>query len=331
MNTQCFFSFIIPVYKVEKYLPQCLESILCQTYPHYEIILVDDGSPDQCPQLCDSYKKQDSRIRVIHKENGGLSSARNAGMVVAQGDYIIFLDSDDYWQSPESLSLLYRHIEETASDVVVIKHTCFLENTNTFQPQNLSFSQSDFASGEYDQQLHQLVQHQLYDTCAWNKIFKRKLLQTADLSFQEKIISEDLDWAARLCLVAQSVSILSEPVYVYRKGRPGSITSSIKMKNLVDTKGSIIRCLNYPSVKEQSDLFQRAYYSYVAYRYIIWLAESTVVKDPQVKELTNEMKSLRWLLQYDANKKVRMAKLANRILGLNITSKLLGWYLSSKR
>ena len=89
-------SVIVPIYNVEKYLDKCVDSIINQTYKNLEIILVDDGSPDNCPQMCDDYAKKDSRIRVVHKENGGLSDARNAGMKVATGEYVSFIDSDDY-------------------------------------------------------------------------------------------------------------------------------------------------------------------------------------------------------------------------------------------
>lgn len=111
-------SVIIPVYKVEDYLTACVESVLAQTYQNYEIILVDDGSPDNCPQMCDEFARQDSRIRVIHKENGGLSSARNAGIDVAKGEYLAFLDSDDLW-TPLFLERLFRAICETDADLAV--------------------------------------------------------------------------------------------------------------------------------------------------------------------------------------------------------------------
>ena len=93
-------SVIVPVYKVEKYLDKCIESIVGQTYENLEIILVDDGSPDNCPTMCDEWAQKDSRIKVIHKENGGLSSARNAGLDACTGDYIGFVDSDD-WIEPD--------------------------------------------------------------------------------------------------------------------------------------------------------------------------------------------------------------------------------------
>ena len=104
-------SVIVPIYKVEEYLHRCIDSIINQTYTNLEIILVDDGSPDNCPMICDEYAKKDSRIRVIHKKNGGLSDARNAGLEIATGEYIGFVDSDD-WIHKDMYHILYKNIIE---------------------------------------------------------------------------------------------------------------------------------------------------------------------------------------------------------------------------
>ena len=108
-------SIIVPVFKVEKYLKRCVESIRNQTYPDIEIILVDDGSPDACPQICDQYAQEDARIKVIHKSNGGLSDARNCGIDAARGKYIGFVDSDDYIH-PEMYMQLWKNIKESMAD-----------------------------------------------------------------------------------------------------------------------------------------------------------------------------------------------------------------------
>ena len=107
------FSVIIPIYKVEQYLRQCVDSVLAQTYTDVEIILVDDGSPDSCPAICDEYAKKDSRIKVIHKPNGGLSDARNAGLDMAQGEYVLFLDSDDWWDDKDALRKTDASLKDT--------------------------------------------------------------------------------------------------------------------------------------------------------------------------------------------------------------------------
>ncbi|MBQ6543175.1 MAG: glycosyltransferase family 2 protein, partial [Clostridia bacterium] len=111
-------SVIVPVYKVEKYLPRCLDSILSQSFTDFELLLVDDGSPDSCPEICDEYARRDRRISVIHKENGGLSSARNAALERATGKYVSFVDSDDYITA-DALQTLYSALTETDSDIAV--------------------------------------------------------------------------------------------------------------------------------------------------------------------------------------------------------------------
>lgn len=102
-------SFVIPIYNTEKYLNQCVDSLLCQTFNDFEIILVDDGSQDDSPQICDRYSEVDSRVKVIHKENGGQADARNIGTLQAQGDYIIFVDSDDFWLKEDCLEKIITH------------------------------------------------------------------------------------------------------------------------------------------------------------------------------------------------------------------------------
>lgn len=110
-------SIIVPIYKIEDYLPQCIESILAQNYSEFELILVDDGSPDDCPAICEDYSKKDSRIKVIHKSNGGLVSARKAGLRIAQGEYIGYVDGDD-WIEPDFYERLMRKAEESNADIV---------------------------------------------------------------------------------------------------------------------------------------------------------------------------------------------------------------------
>jgi len=118
MDGSLKFSILVPVYKVEKYIAECIDSVLAQTYPNFELILVDDGSPDRSGAICEEYAARDERIRVIHKENGGLISARRCGIANAAGDYYVFLDSDDYI-SPRSLEILERNIRETGADCIV--------------------------------------------------------------------------------------------------------------------------------------------------------------------------------------------------------------------
>lgn len=326
-----FFSIIVPVYKVEQYLKKCVESVLSQSFSSFELILVDDGSPDHCPVICDEFAKKDERIRVIHKQNGGASAARNAGLRAARGKYISFLDADDFWLDESVLQSIYLLIAEKKAEVVVIKARNYYQSTDTFSASFNSFSSENLRSKNYEQSLYELVSASAYRANAWNKVFLRELMNRENLFFEEGVIAEDVDWAARLCLAAKSITILDVPVYGYRLGRPGSVTSTITMKNLIDSKKGILRCLSYVKGRELSDLFKKSYYSYVAYRYVIWMAESALVKDKHKRKLIREMKKYTWLLKYDGIKRIEKVRLSYKLLGFHGASILLGMYLKRRQ
>ena len=123
-SKQDLISVVVPVYKVADLLPKCVESILVQSYHNLEIILVDDGSPDNCGDICEQYAKKDHRIKVVHKKNGGLSSARNAGIDVHTGKYILFVDSDDYIDS-KMIEILYQNLQATGADISICDYVPF--------------------------------------------------------------------------------------------------------------------------------------------------------------------------------------------------------------
>lgn len=324
------FSIIVPVYNTEKYLPQCVDSVLSQTFSDFELLLIDDESPDEAGSLCDRYAAADNRVRVIHQKNGGLSNARNSGLTAASGEYILFLDSDDYWHNPETLSLVYEAFTGTGADIVLLKHRKLDVETGVIHESPDTITAADLAGHSYGQQLSVCVSTQLYDTCAWNKAFRRSLMKKRDLFFTEGIIAEDIDWAARLILAGSRVSIVAESVYTYRRGRPGAITTSLKLQNLIDTKGSLERCISYIASEKCDRDFLDAYYSYVAYRYVIWMAESALVQDSGKRALVQQMKQYTWVLYYHLNRKVKLAYAANKLLGYRLSCQLLGLYLKTK-
>ena len=128
MEVKKMISVVVPIYNVSKYLPKCIESILHSTYKNLEVILVDDGSTDECPTICDDYAKKDSRIKVIHKKNGGLSDARNKGLDIATGEYISFIDSDDYIDA----DLYESVIKEFDENIDVVVFGRYIESANSF-------------------------------------------------------------------------------------------------------------------------------------------------------------------------------------------------------
>ena len=216
-------SIIVPVYKVEQYLKRCMDSVLNQTYKNIEIILVNDGSPDNCPALCDEYAKIDSRVRVIHKENGGLSSARNVALDSVKGDYIFFVDSDD-WLALDTLEVLNEYLEKDY-DMISFQRTYLTEEKvvekGEKNPKDMDVSQYIDASflGRYD----------FFVT---TKIFKAEVFN--NVRFLEGRNYEDLEIMHRLFLNTEKVVGLDYFLYYYWKGNEGAITNTITMKNIQD-------------------------------------------------------------------------------------------------
>ena len=216
-------SIIIPVYKVEQYLKRCMDSILNQTYKNIEIILVNDGSPDNCPALCDEYAKIDSRVRVIHKENGGLSSARNVALNTVKGDYVFFVDSDD-WIALDTLEVLNEYMEKDY-DMISFQVTYLTEEKVVEKggknPKDMDVSQYIDASF--------LGRYNFFVT---TKIFKTEVFD--NIRFLEGRNYEDLEIMRRLFLNMKKVIGLDYSLYYYWKANEGSITNTITMKNIQD-------------------------------------------------------------------------------------------------
>ncbi len=202
-------SVIVPVYNVEKYLDRCVESIVSQTYKNLEIILIDDGSPDNCPKMCDDWAKKDSRIKVIHKENGGVSSARNCGLDEAKGEYISFVDSDD-WIEDSHIEKMVSYINDT--DCVIAGYT--KENTTGKINCSLSFVNVDLA--KIDKTPIGEVFWNGYIHPCWNKLFKKETLKKSSIQFQEEIhLSEDSLFCIQYLKCCKKMAVTDETTYHY--------------------------------------------------------------------------------------------------------------------
>lgn len=208
-------SVIVPIYKVERYLDRCVQSIVDQSYKHLEIILVDDGSPDHCPSMCDAWAARDSRIKVIHKENGGLSDARNAGMAIAGGEYIGFIDSDDYI-SPAMYQLLLERLQVDGSDISACGVDMVYEDGSAHQ--RLTPEDSCVLSAEAA--VEAVVRESWLKQPVWYKLYKAELVR--DIGFPVGKYHEDIFWTWQAVARAQKVSIFDTPCYYYVQ-RSGSI------------------------------------------------------------------------------------------------------------
>lgn len=249
--TEALISIIVPIFKVEKELPQCIDSLINQTYKNIEIILVDDGSPDKCPAICDEYAKFDKRIRVIHKTNGGLSDARNTGIDVAVGEYIGFVDSDDYIDSQMFERLYYAAVEN---------------NCDISECYSISFNDETVPTAEYNNNvllldpLKWLTESNLkgfLNCVAWNKLYKKNLFN--DIRYPKGKLNEDEATTYKLIYKSKKIARLSDKLYFYRK-RSGSIMlSTMTEKRIYDKYDALKnRCVFFDNLNET----QMANFSY---------------------------------------------------------------------
>lgn len=218
-------SVVIPVYKVESYLERCVDSVRAQTYADLEIILVDDGSPDRCGEMCDAYAREDERIRVIHKENGGLSDARNAGAKEARGKYLLFVDSDDYI-SEELIRKTVTAAEETGSDMVLFDHFHVEGGRTEVRSEGLPSGRPLALRTE-----KRLL---LAAPAAWLKLFRREFYERSGIQFPKGLYYEDLNTMPKFVLAAERIVYLNEPLYYYMIRQDSIMGSRDYEKNYKD-------------------------------------------------------------------------------------------------
>ena len=222
------FSIIVPIYNVERYLEQCIESVLAQDYQNYELILVDDGSPDNSIDICVKFAKQYPNIIFIRKINGGLSDARNAGIKLARGKYLMFLDSDDYWDGTTILSDLQKIITENNPDVIFN----YLKSVYPDKIVN-HYIKRDKLTGSFQEDFQDLYQDGIYLGFAWTKVIKKEIILKNHLLFIKGRNFEDIPWSFSLVKHIKDYAIYQNCFYMYRRERKGSISSVVTAKNQV--------------------------------------------------------------------------------------------------
>ena len=248
-------SVIVPVYKVEPYIHQCIDSILAQTYTDFELILVDDGSPDNCGMICDEYAKQDDRIRVIHQENQGASAARNAGIEVAKGDYIAFIDGDDIvarWYFDRLYSVVYNW----EADIAVCKAESGTDAPFLFGEEDENSNVIAISGRSACRSIYYM--DGIIPIQPWGKIYKKRLFE--GIKFPEGMICEDDATIPRLLYLSSKVALVNSKIYFYRQ-QPNSVMNSKFYKKRfygVRAVGICIDFFNHVGDAEMADLARKA-------------------------------------------------------------------------
>ena len=301
------FSIILPCYNVEKYIRACIDSILQQTYKDFEVILVDDGARDSTPQICDEYAEKDTRVRTIHKPNGGQADARNIGLEAAQGDYICYVDSDDFLANDNVLQLLADKTDGNP-DIVHYKFQEWFESDGHIAPCRFDYRIPTKGRSVAD------IYCDLIDKDAYynSKIIRRGLLMENEIRFEKGIVGEDNEWYYHVVMVAKSLALVDEPLYIYRR-RQGSTTTAITRKNLVDQLHVLDKWEKILQTKA-TDSRTSVVRSSLAKQYCSALIIYAGLKD--VSDLYPELKRKSHMLRYSRNKRVIVFRRMKRLLGI---------------
>ena len=312
-------SVIIPVYKVEKYLNRCVESVVIQSYRNLEIILVDDGSPDHCPAMCDAWAKKDNRIKVLHKKNGGLSDARNAGLSVATGELIGFIDSDD-WIEKNFFECLHQVMIETKADVAECAAVYDREDGKLLRVRK----EATDPLLERKEALRRLVlEDGVYQT-VWNKLYRRKIIN--GINFVVGKCNEDDFWTYKVFDKSNGLAIVEKPLYHYLQRNTSIIGVGYNLSRLDGLEARFQRMEYLQKYDELAKLacqqftldcmwhlqcalyFLKGQEQSLALKNILYFKERT----PKVRrrELTFNLKYKIWYIMFDS-KPVLTAKIRN--------------------
>lgn len=295
------FSIILPIYNVEKYLRECIDSVLSQSFTDYEIILVDDGSTDSSGAICDEYAQKHPFINVVHKSNSGLSEARNVGLEAALGEYIIFIDSDDYISDNDFLLDISKKIPE--NDLVLYKFSKFYDESGKTLP--CSFTMPDISNAEnLSEKIKMLVKNDAFYCAAWTKCIRKTILTENKIYFESGLLSEDQEWYFHILSVIKNVDAVDKSYIMYRQ-RQGSISHSFRIKNLDDCIYILKKWSEYYLSKKDTDISDGCLNA-LGKLYCNLLTGYVALKDKAKKSRYDELKDLKFLLNYNLNPRTKM-------------------------
>lgn len=315
------FSIIVPVYNVEKYISECLSSISAIKYSNFEVIIVNDGSTDNSVSIIETFLSDNLNFKLVNKPNEGLGFARNTGIENATGEYLIFIDSDDYYLSDQVLNKLNRCIEKYNSDIICFNHALFhnLEKKFIYRDK-LNVSETD--------NIKKMIKNDAFANSACTKCIKASYIIDNEIYFN-KGFSEDLDFSYRLLLFTDKINCIDEFFYCYRINRVGSITSNINNETFVNWVNIYNRCKSYREQyknriieKSNSDAYLSNLYSNV----VVGLCKTN-----KHIEYLGFIKDNKYILKNNVNSKGKILKIMYAIFGVRNACNLISFFRSKKR
>lgn len=319
------FSIIVPVYNVEKFLDECVQSVLRQSFSDWELLLVDDGSKDSSPQMCDKYSASDERILTIHKKNGGASDSRNVGLDHASGEYILFLDSDDFWNNENALAMLNSRLCEKNADCLLFGCTDFNMLTGETRISRNGYDMEIFNKGIKNDALHYLMSNKLIPGGPTIFAVRLSVINDNNIRFKVGVQDEDYDFVLSVYLYSDILDALNEPFYMYRKGRADSVTGSADIKMVYGIEYTINKWLPLVDCIED-EVIKKDFLNYIAFIYSTGFVICGRMNKTDRKKAVRIMNKYRSVLKHSYWKKPIITKYALKFLGANLFSILAAKY-----
>lgn len=324
-------SIIIPVYNAQSYLRCCIDSILAQSFCDFEILLIDDGSSDRSGEICKKYASRDKRVRFYSQLNAGTSAARNTGLQHARGEYVTFVDNDDFWFSREALSSIVRTIDDTGADVVMHEAVLFDEVKGRYGKPRQKRGCGEAVNGlPKSETIAYLVKRRQLCSAVWVKVVRRRLIDRENLLFPVGMRNEDTYWTARVLIHGESVAWCDAVFYAYRKGHEYAQTAKPLAIEYVDNLAEICLRESVEIAEKCKSISERcACYSFLAYPYVVLMGQSSLFRaeERESYQFLARVKELDWILRYDDNPIVKCVRASEKVFGFDLTCSFLGWCL----
>ena len=323
-------SFVIPVYNVERYLEQCLDSLLNKATDEVEVVMVDDGSKDRSPQICDEYCSRYRNARVVHIPNGGNSAARNLGVEMARGEYICFVDSDDFI-AEDAVPKILKWMETGHADV------CFLQATKYF-PDGRTVELGEGMKGEAlrgktrEEALAFMATCPKYPGGPWAKLLRREFLLENGIRFPgDRRLCEDLFYTLDIYTAAEAFDALAFPYYYYRQNVAGSITSNVTPRYYFD-KARFVTYVADTFSKDRKPLnnIGESALSFAAYEYSILIWHLLCMKGEDHARALQFLKDYRWVMDWGKSRKTKFVRTVVNFCGLKLTAQIMEVYMRNR-
>lgn len=308
------FSVIIPVYNVENYLEECLNSVLKQTFKDFEIILINDGTKDSSGLICEKYNANYNNIIYLIQENSGLSATRNKGISIANGEYIIFIDSDDYLfydNAFEEIADLLK--QNNYPDIILHEESRIFPNGRILYENNAKYF---LAVNDFQTNIKSLIENELFVASGWDKIVKKSILIDNKIYFPVGLKSEDMKWSSDLIPHINTFKVYDKSFLMYRQFREGSITNTVSERHLLDVYNMLVEGIS--SEKVNNSIYKDSLIAYWAEHYCFLLMNLNLFTKKS-SEVIKHIKAMKYLLDTNGTKNVKKVNSFYKIFGLDFT------------